>query len=218
MQQPLAELLLQAPDLLADGGLGDPQPLCCAGEVGLVDDRDEVRQLPQFHKETLSRRARTCLGHMTHGPARLFSVPAPHSLLRLPVEVQMSPNDTSASSRGRPRASRAGDGTVPGLPGWPPRTVAVLSTADEDVHAIPVSAPVRAGDRAILLSLHRSRDTLGRIRRWPHVALTFLAEGNVAFTARGQATIVEESMAADPEYAAVSIAVDYVDDHRQPTF
>ena len=130
----------------------------------------------------------------------------------------MSPNDTSASSRGRPRASRAGDGTVPGLPGWPSRTVAVLSTADEDVHAIPVSAPVRAGDRAILLSLHRSRDTLGRIRRWPHVALTFLAEGNVAFTARGQATIVEESMAADPEYAAVSIAVDYVDDHRQPTF
>src|SRR5262245_39272391 len=105
-------------------------------------------------------------------------------MLRLPVEVQMSPDDTSASSRRRARAARPGDGTAPGLPGWPPRTVAVLSTVDEDVHAIPISAPVRAGDRAILLSLHRSRDTLGRIRRWPDVALTVLAEGDVAFTAR----------------------------------
>jgi Pyridoxamine 5'-phosphate oxidase len=94
----------------------------------------------------------------------------------------------------------------------------VLSTVDEDVHAIPVSAPVRAGDRAILLSLHRSRDTLGRIRRWPEVALTFLAEGDVAFTARGRAAIVEEPMAVDSEYHAVSIAVDHVDDHRQPAF
>jgi hypothetical protein len=127
----------------------------------------------------------------------------------------MSPNDTSASSRGRPRAARAGDGT---LPVWPARTVAVLSTVDEDVHAIPISVPVRAGDRAILLSLHRSRDTLGRIRRWPEVALTVLAEGDVAFTARGRATIVEEPMAVDPEYDAVSIAVDHVDDHRQPAF
>src|SRR5215471_8856958 len=116
----------------------------------------------------------------------------------------MNPNDTSAQS--------------PSLPGWPPRTVAVLSTVDEDVHAIPVSAPVRAGDRAILLSLHRSLDTLGRIRRWPEVALTFLAEGDLAFTARGRATVVEDPMAVDPEYAAVSIAVDHVDDHRQPSF
>jgi hypothetical protein len=134
------------------------------------------------------------------------------------MEIQMSPNDTSASSWGQSRASSAGDGTVPGLPGWPQRTVAVLSTADGDVHAIPVSAPVRAGDHAILLSLHRSRDTLGRIRRWPEVALTFLAEGDVAFTARGRATVAEEPMAVDPEYAAVSIAVDHVDDHRQPGF
>src|SRR5215471_16008773 len=108
--------------------------------------------------------------------------------------------------------------TVPGLPAWPSRTVAVLSTVEEDVHAIPVSAPVRAGDHAIVLSLHRSRDTLGRIRRRPQVALTFLAEGDLAFTARGRATVVEEPMAADPEYAAVSIAVDHVDDHRQRAF
>jgi hypothetical protein len=62
------------------------------------------------------------------------------------------------------------------------------------------------------------RGRLGRIRRWPEVALTFLAEGDVAFTARGRATVVEEPMAVDPEYAAVSIAVDHVDDHRQPAF
>ena len=130
----------------------------------------------------------------------------------------MSPDDTSASPRGRPRASRAGDGSAPHLPGWPPRTVAVLSTVNGDVHAIPISAPVRAGDRTILLSLYRGRDTLARIRRWPEVALTFLAEGDVAFTARGRATVVEESMTVDPEYAAVSIVVDHVDDHRQPAF
>jgi hypothetical protein len=134
------------------------------------------------------------------------------------MEVQMSPHETQTLSRERPQASRTGEGTAPGLPGWPPRTVAVLSSVGEDVHAIPVSAPVRAGDRTILLSLLRSRGTLARIRRWPEVALTFLAEGDVAFTARGKAAVVEEPMAVDPDYAAVAIAVDQVDDHRQPTF
>jgi len=42
VQQPLAELGLQAPDLLADGGLGDPQPFRGAGQVGLLGDRNEV--------------------------------------------------------------------------------------------------------------------------------------------------------------------------------
>ena len=46
VQQPLAELGLQAPDLLADRGLGDPQPFRCAGEVSLLGDGGEVRQLP----------------------------------------------------------------------------------------------------------------------------------------------------------------------------
>jgi len=104
------------------------------------------------------------------------------------------------------------------LPQWPQRTVAVLSTVDEGVHAIPVSAPVRAGSRRILLSLHRSRDTLERIRRWPEVALTFLAEDDIAFTARGRATIAEEPMVVDPEYVVVAIAVTHIDDHRQPAF
>jgi hypothetical protein len=104
------------------------------------------------------------------------------------------------------------------LPRWPQRTVAVLSTVDEGVHAIPVSAPVRAGDRQILLSLHHSRDTVGRIRQWPEVALTFLAEDDLAFTARGRASVVEEPMAVDPDYVAVMIDVADVDDHRQTAF
>lgn len=125
----------------------------------------------------------------------------------------MSPAGTSASPGGRPRASRAGEGT---LPAWPARTVAVLSTAGQDVHAIPVPAPARAGDRAILLWLHRSRGTPGRIRRWPEAALTVPAEGGGAFTARGRAAIAGEPMAADPEYSAVPIAAGHADDHRQP--
>jgi Pyridoxamine 5'-phosphate oxidase len=117
-----------------------------------------------------------------------------------------------------PRGTSGTQGAIPVLPRWPQRTVAVLSTVDEGVHAIPVSAPVRAGDRRILLSLHHSRDTLSRLRRWPEVAMTILTEGDLAFTARGRASVVEEPMAADPEYVAVMIDVAHVDDHRQPAF
>lgn len=48
----------------------------------------------------------------------------------------------------------------------------------------PGSAPVRAGDLRILLSLHRTRDFLARLRQRPLVALALLSKGNVAFTAR----------------------------------
>jgi hypothetical protein len=74
------------------------------------------------------------------------------------------------------------------------------------------------GDREILLSLHRSRGSLARLRECPAVALTILTDGNVAFTARGHASVVEEAMASSPDYAAVTIAVEQVDDHRQPAF
>ena len=50
------------------------------------------------------------------------------------------------------------------------------------------------------------------------MALTVLAEGNVAFTARGDARIVEEPMARAPDYAAVAIDVEHIEDHRQPEF
>jgi Pyridoxamine 5'-phosphate oxidase len=104
------------------------------------------------------------------------------------------------------------------LPEWPSRTIAVLSTVDRDLHAIPVSAPVRAGDHRILLSLHRDRGSLARLRRRPEVALTVLTEGDLAFTARGRARVVEEPMACAPDYVAVAIDVEAVDDHRQAAF
>jgi mannose-6-phosphate isomerase-like protein (cupin superfamily) len=104
------------------------------------------------------------------------------------------------------------------LPEWPTRTIAVLTTVNGAPHAIPVSAPVRAGDRRILLSLHRDRGSLARLREDPRVALTLLAEGDVAFTARGRAHVVEEPMAVAHDYAAVAIDVEHVDDHRQAAF
>src|SRR4029078_10529874 len=91
------------------------------------------------------------------------------------------------------------------LPDWSPRTIAVLSTVDPEPRAIPVSAPVRAGDRTILLSLRRDRDSLARLRERPAAPLTVLTGGDVAFTARGRAVVEEEPMAIDDAYAAVRI-------------
>jgi Pyridoxamine 5'-phosphate oxidase len=104
------------------------------------------------------------------------------------------------------------------LPDFPRRTIAVLSTVDPEPHAIPVSAPVRAGDTTILLSLHRSRDSLARLRENHAVALTVRAEGDVAFTARGHAHVIRDVLDSDPDYAGVAIEVEHVDDHRQPGF
>ena len=104
------------------------------------------------------------------------------------------------------------------LPDWPRRTIGILTTVDPAPHAIPVSAPLRAGDRSILLSLHRGRGSLARLRDDPQVALTILTEGDIAFTARGRARIAEEPMTDAPDYAAVAIEVEHVDDHRQAAF
>jgi hypothetical protein len=75
---------------------------------------------------------------------------------------------------------------------------------------------VRAGDRRILLSLNRNHASLGRLRERPQVALAVLAAGDDAFTARGRASVVQEPMARAPDFAAVLIEVDHLDDHRQP--
>lgn len=108
------------------------------------------------------------------------------------------------------------------LPVWPLSTIAILATVaadgSEGPHAIPVSAPVRADDSTILLSLHRTRDSLARLRARPQVALLVLTEGDIAFTARGTAQIVAEPMAGALDYAAVEITVMDVDDHRQAAF
>jgi Pyridoxamine 5'-phosphate oxidase len=134
----------------------------------------------------------------------------------------------AASPRSRPagidRAPSPGTRAMPehpqleALPEWPTRTIAVLSTADPDPYAIPVSAPLRAGNRRILLSLHRSRGSLARLRNRPRVALTVLTEGDIACTARGHARIVEEPLARVPDHAAVAIEVEHIDDHRQAEF
>ena len=104
------------------------------------------------------------------------------------------------------------------LPEWPATIVAVLSTMDGEPHAIPVTAPVRVGDRRILFSLAHSRGSLARLREHPQAALSILAEGNCAFTARGIARIVEEEIAGSPNFVAVELYVDEIDDHRLPGF
>jgi Pyridoxamine 5'-phosphate oxidase len=104
------------------------------------------------------------------------------------------------------------------LPEWPLRTIAVLATVDHGPYAIPVSAPLRAGDRRILFVLRRDRGSLARLRMRDRVALVVLTEGDIAFTARGRARIVQEPMEHAPDFAAVAIDVEHIDDHRQAEF
>ncbi|WP_245914588.1 pyridoxamine 5'-phosphate oxidase family protein [Nocardia fluminea] len=104
------------------------------------------------------------------------------------------------------------------LPVWPQETIAVLVTTDAGPHAIPVSWPVRAGDRRILLSLKSDRGSLARLRARPEVALLILGGGNVALCARGRATVIAEEMPSALDYAAVQLDVDVIDDHRQSAF
>lgn len=104
------------------------------------------------------------------------------------------------------------------LPEWPQETIAVLVTTDPAPHAIPVSWPVRAGDRRILLSLKFDRGSLARLRERPQVALLILGGGNVALCARGAAKVIAEEMPGADDYVAVRLDVDVIDDHRQSAF
>jgi hypothetical protein len=104
------------------------------------------------------------------------------------------------------------------LPGWEPGTVAVLSTAGEPPHAIPVSTAVRLGPRRIALALARTRASLERLRADPRCALTMLAGGDVAFTAHARATIAQDPMAVAGSVVAVVLEVDDVQDHADPRF
>jgi hypothetical protein len=101
------------------------------------------------------------------------------------------------------------------LPEWPTRSIGMLATIEEGPFAIPISAPLRAGDRTILFTLRSSRGSLARLRKRREVALAVLTQGDMAFTARGRARIVEEPMAVAPDYAAVALDVEHIDDHRQ---
>jgi len=100
------------------------------------------------------------------------------------------------------------------LPDWPAGTVAVLSTGAGEPHAIPVSTAVRKGPRTVVFALSLRRESLERLREDPRCALTVLAAGNVAVTAIGRATVVEEG----ERVAAVRVDVERIQDHGQDTF
>jgi hypothetical protein len=104
------------------------------------------------------------------------------------------------------------------LPEWPQETIAVLVTTDPAPHAIPVSWPVRAGDRRILISLKSDRGSLARLRERPEVALLVLGGGDVALCARGEAKVIAEEMPGALDYVAVQLDVAVIDDHRQSAF
>jgi oxalate decarboxylase len=107
--------------------------------------------------------------------------------------------------------------TLDALPVWPGDTIAQLTTlGDASAHTIPVTAPLRAGDRRVLFALYRDHTSLDRLRKDPHVALTILAAGNEAFTARGRARVVEDPMSVAPQQVAVLVEVDSIEDHRTP--
>ena len=114
--------------------------------------------------------------------------------------------------------SQSEHATLDALPQWPLRTIAVLATVDGSPYAIPVSAPLRAGDRRIVLSLRSGRGSLARLRANSDVALVILTAGNIAFTARGRARVFEEPLAGTTNYVGVIIDVEQIDDHRQDGF
>jgi hypothetical protein len=101
------------------------------------------------------------------------------------------------------------------LPQWPRGTVAILATAGDAPHAIPVSAAVRAGPRCALLGLGARRASLARLRADPRAALVVLAAGDVALTAHGRATVLDEVAEG---VVAVRLDVERVQEHGQPTF
>ena len=114
--------------------------------------------------------------------------------------------------------SQSEHATLDALPQWPLRTIAVLATVDESPYAIPVSAPLRAGDRRVVLSLRSSRGSLARLCANADVALVVLTAGNIAFTARGRARVFEEPLAGTTDYVGVVIDVEQIDDHRHNAF
>lgn len=104
------------------------------------------------------------------------------------------------------------------LPDWPVGTVAILSTGAGRPHAIPVSTGVKTGERSLLIALARRRESLARLREDPRVAFTLLAAGDVAVTAEARAEVVQEPMAVSDGLAAITLEVERVHDHHQPTF
>jgi hypothetical protein len=99
---------------------------------------------------------------------------------------------------------------VEGLPEWERGTPGVLCV--DGPHAIPETTIVRAGDRRVLFSLGRERETLRRLRGDPRVALCVLGEG-IAFTAHGYAYELGDAIQAVDTVVAVELRVENVQDH-----
>ncbi|HEX6025821.1 MAG TPA: pyridoxamine 5'-phosphate oxidase family protein [Solirubrobacter sp.] len=100
------------------------------------------------------------------------------------------------------------------LPEWPEGTVAILSTSAGEPHAIPVSTALRVGPRTVRFALAQRRESLVRLRSDPRCALTILAAGDVAVTAIGRASVVEEA----ERVTVLELAVERIQDHGQDTF
>lgn len=79
-------------------------------------------------------------------------------------------------------------------------------------HPIPVSTAIRASDSSALVALGGRRETLRRLREDSRAALCVLAEG-VAFSALGEARVVQEGVQAAPSLVVVELAVTEVIDH-----
>ncbi len=109
--------------------------------------------------------------------------------------------------------------TTGALPEWCDGTVAILSTVSAGVpHAIPVSTAVHAGPHRVLFALAHSRGSLARLRADPRAALSLVGAGDIAFTARGRATVVVESLEGADNVAAVALDVERIDDHGRTEF
>lgn len=96
------------------------------------------------------------------------------------------------------------------LPDWPRGTAAVLCAAGP--HPIPVSTAIRASDATVLIALGGRRETLRRLREDSRAALCVLAEG-LAFTAVGEAEVVQEGVEAAPSLVVIELTVAEVIDH-----
>ena len=92
----------------------------------------------------------------------------------------------------------------------------ILSTSGEEPHAIPVSAAVRSGPHSVLIALAASRESLARLLEDPRVALTILADGDIAITAHGAARVLDDPLVE--RVVAVEIQVDRVQDHGRDAF
>ncbi|MEI7559593.1 MAG: pyridoxamine 5'-phosphate oxidase family protein [Actinomycetes bacterium] len=104
------------------------------------------------------------------------------------------------------------------LPHWADGTVAILSTVGDGPHAIPVSTGLRAGDELLLIALAARRQSLANLRVEPRVAVSFLAEGDVAVTVHGVAEVVADPMEISDRVCAVAIRTSRIQDHGQSRF